>query len=96
VFYGFGFYGGTGPYINANYDNTGYNSVGLPCLPQTPNTTKMFQNIAPLNPYLVNMNNYNPNQPTQPYVVAQGSLSSNNPNLFPQNLTNYYTNVFNP
>ncbi|CAF3935110.1 unnamed protein product, partial [Rotaria sordida] len=44
----------------------------------------------------VNMNNYNSNRPTQPYVVAQGSASSNNPNLFPQNLTNYYTNVFNP
>ncbi|CAF1238973.1 unnamed protein product [Rotaria sordida] len=45
---------------------------------------------------IVNMNNYNSNRPTQPYVVAQGSASSNNPNLFPQNLTNYYTNVFNP
>ncbi len=25
-----------------------------------------------------------------------GSLQSGNPNLFPQNLTNYYNNVFNP
>jgi hypothetical protein len=25
-----------------------------------------------------------------------GSASSGNPNLFPMNLTNYYTNVFNP
>lgn len=25
-----------------------------------------------------------------------GSSSSSNPNLFPQNLTNYYSNVFNP
>jgi hypothetical protein len=25
-----------------------------------------------------------------------GSASSGNPNLFPRNLTNYYTNVFNP
>ncbi|CAF4797579.1 unnamed protein product [Rotaria sp. Silwood1] len=96
VFYGVGFYGGIGPYINVNPDNTGYNSAGIPWLPRTPNTTKTFDNVAPLNPYLVNMNNYNPNQPTQTYVVAQGSLSSSNPNLFPQNLTNYYTNVFNP
>ena len=63
---------------------------------------------------LVNANNYNPSQPIQNYVVAQGrsisialksecvlfaapgSASSGNPNLFPPNLTNYYTNVFNP
>lgn len=29
-------------------------------------------------------------------VRCTGSASSSNPNLFPQNLTNYYTNVFNP
>ena len=60
----------------------------------------------------MNANSYNPNQHTQTYVVAQGrcilisilivsfvflgSASSGNPSLFPQNLTNYYTNVFNP
>ncbi len=43
-----------------------------------------------------NLNNYDPNQHSQTYVVAQGSASSGNPNLFPQNLSNYYTNVFNP
>ena len=42
------------------------------------------------------MNNYNPHQNSQSYVVASGSASSGNPSLFPQNLTNYYTNVFNP
>jgi len=30
------------------------------------------------------------------YFINLGSASSGNPNLFPQNLTNYYTNVFNP
>ena len=43
-----------------------------------------------------NLNNYDPNQHSQTYVVAQGSASSGNPSLFPANLTNYYTNVFNP
>jgi hypothetical protein len=42
------------------------------------------------------LNNYDPNQHSQTYVVAQGSASSGNPSLFPENLTNYYTNVFNP
>jgi hypothetical protein len=43
-----------------------------------------------------NLNNYDPNQQSQTYVVAQGSASSGNPNLFPQGLINYYTNIFNP
>jgi hypothetical protein len=30
------------------------------------------------------------------FFCILGSASSGNPNLFPQNLTNYYTNVFNP
>ena len=30
------------------------------------------------------------------YRIFSGSSSSSNPNLFPQNLTNYYTNIFNP
>jgi len=30
------------------------------------------------------------------YFINLGSASSGNPSLFPQNLTNYYTNVFNP
>ncbi|CAF1149126.1 unnamed protein product [Rotaria sordida] len=34
--------------------------------------------------------------PNYNYVPKPCSASSNNPNLFPQNLTNYYTNVFNP
>jgi len=57
------------------------------------------------------VNNYNPNQnyvaaqgkKTIIYLkiyfivfVFLGSLQSGNPNLFPQNLTNYYNNVFNP
>ncbi|CAM2714920.1 unnamed protein product [Rotaria socialis] len=95
VFYGIGFYGGTGPYINVSYDNTGYNTGGVPWLPRPTHAAK-FDNLTPLNPYLVNLNNYNPSQPTQNYVVAQGSASSSNPNLFPKNLTNYYANVFNP
>ncbi|CAF4251500.1 unnamed protein product, partial [Rotaria sordida] len=32
VFFGLGFYGRTGPYINVSFDNTGYNSVGIPWL----------------------------------------------------------------
>ncbi|CAF1590334.1 unnamed protein product, partial [Adineta ricciae] len=97
VFYGVGFYGGTGPYINVSYDNTGYGQGGGPGSPGAAiNITNTFQSSLPLNPYLVNTNNYNPNQQSQTYVVAQGSASSGNPNLFPPNLTNYYTNVFNP
>ncbi|CAF0817027.1 unnamed protein product [Adineta steineri] len=97
VFYGLGFYGGTGPYINVSYDNSGYSSSGIPWSAQTSlNLTNRFDNSVPLSPYLGNTNNYSPNQQTQNYVVAQGSASSGNPNLFPQNLTNYYTNVFNP
>ncbi|UJR14861.1 hypothetical protein I4U23_001846 [Adineta vaga] len=97
VFYGVGFYGGTGPYINVSFDNTGYGQNGMSWSGSSAlNITNTFQNSVPLNPYLVNTNNYNPNQHTQSYVVAQGSASSGNPNLFPQNLTNYYTNVFNP
>lgn len=75
------------------------------------NQTNVFDNNIPLNPHLskekwktmnfpstifsiLSVNNYNPNQN---YLAAQGSWQSNNPNAFPQNLTNnYYPNPFAP
>jgi hypothetical protein len=55
LYYGFGFYGGTGPYININYDNSGpaSNPGGIPWSAQTSlNITSAFDNAVPLNPYL--------------------------------------------
>ena len=93
VFYGSGFYNGLGPYINVNPNNNIAAGAGaVPWLAQTSlNQTNTFGHSK-----LIANNAFDPNQHSQTYVVAQGSASSGNPNLFPQNLTNYYTNVFNP
>ena len=53
LFYGVGFYGGTGPYINIGNGNTGISPNGIPWPAQTSlNVTNTFDTAVPLNPYL--------------------------------------------
>ncbi|CAF0830929.1 unnamed protein product [Didymodactylos carnosus] len=97
VFYGTGFYGGSGPHLD-NKTNVGYASRGISWLTHSAFNQSNYKNNNPNymynTPQVRNWNNpinYNRN-----YVVAQGPRASNNRNLFPPNLMNYYTNVFNP
>jgi hypothetical protein len=52
VFYGLGFYGGTGPYINVSFNNPGYGPGAFPWASQTAVNLTGFANAVPLNPYL--------------------------------------------
>lgn len=77
VFYGTGFYGGTGSHVNDSYDNAGYGLGGISWLTHTSvNQTNLFENNAPSNPNFGTA--YNPNQN---YLAAQG----NNKRLFFKN-----------
>ncbi|CAF3799049.1 unnamed protein product [Rotaria sp. Silwood1] len=92
VFYGLGFYGGTGPHVNESYDNAGYGLGGISWLTHTSlNQTNLLENNIPIKPPF--MNNYNQQQN---FFSRQSSSLPNSPNLFPQNLTNNYNNAFNP
>lgn len=51
VFYGLGFYGGTGPHVNESYDNAGYGQGGISWLTHTSfNQTNLFDANVPHNP----------------------------------------------
>ncbi len=52
MFFGLGFYGGTGPEVNETYDNAGYGLGGISWLTQTSiNQTNLFDNNPPKNSY---------------------------------------------
>ncbi len=52
VFYGIGFYGGTGPPVNDSYDNAGYGTGGISWLTQTSfNQTNLLEDNPPFNSY---------------------------------------------
>ncbi|CAF4181530.1 unnamed protein product [Rotaria sp. Silwood2] len=92
VFFGLGFYGGTGPHVNESYDNAGYGLGGISWLTHTSlNQTNLFENSMLPRPPIVN--NYNQKQN---YFASQGNSLPNSPNLFPQNLTNNFNPIFNP
>ncbi|CAF3692677.1 unnamed protein product [Rotaria sordida] len=80
VFYGVGFYGGTGPHTNDTHENAGYGTGGISWLTHTSfNQTNLFENNVPLkSPHNINNNNYNQKQN---YFPNQGSLLPNNPNV---------------
>ncbi|CAF4046657.1 unnamed protein product [Adineta steineri] len=87
VFYGYGFYGGTGPQVNETFDNAGYGSGGISWLTHTSlNQTNVFENNIPMNPFI--LDNYDR---SVKYGAGQGNTLPRNPNL-----TNYYGNNFNP
>ncbi|CAF4526966.1 unnamed protein product, partial [Rotaria magnacalcarata] len=92
VFYGLGFYGGTGPHVNDSYDNAGYGQGGISWLTHTSlNRTNFLDNDLAPKPNFGN--NYNQQQN---YFSPQSRFVPNNQNLFPPNLTNFYGNPMNP
>ncbi|CAF0877364.1 unnamed protein product [Adineta ricciae] len=92
VYYGVGFYGGTGPQINETFDNAGYGAGGISWLTHTSfNQTNRFENNIPMNPFIVD--NFNRNQQ---HLSGQGNAIPAHRNQFRPNMTNYFGNVFNP